>query len=103
MIPYTRQALLLMKKYAPKCNIDWNNLSNGVFQRHLEARAKSKGRNKIIVDDVRWYWLKKHNSILKELFNAGKIKKQEMVYCSVSIKNGRIFHQGMFIEKVKSS
>jgi hypothetical protein len=100
---YTKRALLLMKKYAAKCNIDWNNLSGRVFQYHLEMRVKSRGGKKITVDDVRWYWLKKHNSTLKKLFTAGKIKKQDMNYCSVLIKNGCVFHQGMFVEKVRSS
>lgn len=100
---YTKQALLLMKKYATKCDVDWNNLSNRIFQRHLEARAKLLGKKNIGVAEVRWYWHKKHNSILKKLFDAGKIKKQEMDYCSVSIKNGRVFHQDIFVDKVKSS
>jgi len=100
---YTGQALLLMKKYAVKCNIDWNNLGATLFQPRLEAKARSMGSEKITTSIVRWYWLEDHNSVLQKLFDSGKIKKQEMEYCKVSVKKGRVFHQNMFIETRKGS
>ena len=100
---YTKSALLLMKKYAAKCRINWNNLGATVFQGHLEVRAKSLGLKKITVHVVRWYWFKVHNPILYKLLQSGKINKQEMEYCKTSIKNGCVFHRGMLIEKLKSS
>jgi len=99
---YTDAALSLMKKYAAKCKIDWNNLSTTVFQTRLEAKARSLNKKKITVGLVRWYWQKEHNVILQKLFDAEKINKQELEYCKVSVKNGCVFHRGMLIEKKSS-
>lgn len=100
---YTKPALLLMRKYAARCKVDWDNLDATVFHLRLEAKAKSLGLKKITILVVRWYWFEDHNSILQKLFDSGKIKKQEMEYCRVSVKNGRVFHRNMFIETKKGS
>ena len=99
---YTEDALLLMKKYAAKCDINWNNLDGAVFQGHVENRAKQLGSEKITIDIVRWYWLEDHNRILENLYAAGKIKKEEKNHCKTSVRNGKVFHKGEFIEKLGS-
>jgi hypothetical protein len=100
---YTEDALLLMKKYAAKCDINWNNLDSTVFQGHVEKRARQLGLQKIIVDIVRWYWLEKHNEVLEKLYVAGKIEEEKKNYCKTSIKNGEVFHRGDFIEKLEGA
>jgi len=97
---YTEEALLLMKKYASECNIDWNNLNSTVFQGHVENKTRQLGLNKITIDVVRWYWLEKHNEVLENLYAAEKIEEGPKNYCKTSIKNGEVFHKGKFIERL---
>jgi hypothetical protein len=100
---YTTQALDLMKRYAAKCKIDWDNLDSTVFQFHVENRAKQLGSNEITVGIVRWYWLEKHNEVLERLYAAGKIEEDKKNYCKTSIKNGEVFHKGEFIERLEGT
>jgi len=100
---YTKPALPLMKKYAAKCKIDWNNLGGTIFQPRLEARAKQLGSEKITIGIVRWYWLKNHNLVLLKLLSANKISEKDANYCMTSIKNGKVFHKGMFVEKIRGA
>jgi hypothetical protein len=98
---YTKEALMLMKKYAAKCQIDWNNLNSTIFQSHIENKAKQNNSEEITVEIVRWYWLEEHNRILENLYIAGKIEEDKKNYCKTSVKNGKVFHKGEFIEKLE--
>jgi len=61
------------------------------------------GLNKINTAVVRWYWLKIHNSKLDKLLAINKISKKDADYCKTSIKNGKVFHRNVFIEKIRGA
>jgi hypothetical protein len=97
---YTEAGLSLLKKYAAKCNINWNNLVATTFQEPLEKRAESQGREKITEEEIRWYFLEKHNSDIAKLLEAKITTKEAAENCMTTVKDGKVFHKGEFVEKL---
>lgn len=98
---YTESGLSLLKKYAAKCNINWDNLITTAFQEPLEKRAESHGHEKITEEEVRWYFLEKHNSDIVKLLKAKMTTEEAAKNCMTTVKeNGEVFHKGEFVEKL---
>ncbi len=100
---YTEPGLLLLKRYAAKCEINWNNLTSTKFQGPLEKRAESRGHGKITEEDVRGYFFEEHNSDIEQLLKSGVVNEKEANYCKASIKDGKVFHKGEFIEELRGT
>jgi hypothetical protein len=97
---FTEAGWLLLKKYAAKCDINWDNLTTTAFQEPLEKRAESQGHEKITEEEVRWYFLEKHNSDIAKLLEAKITTKEAAENCMTTVKDGEVFHKGEFVEKL---